>query len=214
MAEARPIRPSRGWVLLALVVLALSASAAYAYLFTDAAVQEERMVVSHYGNWAAVAFALAFFSIFVLGFLRSPRRRDWRHLGLAEAYLVALFTEMFGLPLTIYLIGSVLGVKLGLSGLEGHLWILAIGSGLAAVLLAAGVLGGFALADDGGVMQQLMGHDAYAAMVNQMRAVLGNERADQMLASCETAMASSDQGAMPNSMQRMMSGMGSMMGSR
>ncbi|MGH2797811.1 MAG: hypothetical protein ACRDM0_09125 [Thermoleophilaceae bacterium] len=92
--------------------------------------------------------------------------------------------------------------------------IVAIGSGLAAVLLAAGVLGGIALADDGGVMQRLMGHDAYAAMVNQMRAVLGNERADQMLASCETAMASSDQGTMQNSMQRMMSGMGSMMGSR
>lgn len=92
--------------------------------------------------------------------------------------------------------------------------ILAVGSGLATVLLAAGVLGGVALADDGGLMQRLMGHGAYAAMLSQMRAVLGNERADQMLASCEAAMASSDQGTMPNSMQQMMSGMGSMMRSR
>lgn len=87
--------------------------------------------------------------------------------------------------------------------------LLAVGSGLATVLLAGGVLGGIALADDGGIMQRMMGHDAYAAMVDHMRGVLGNERTDQMLASCDTAMASTDHG----SMQQMMSGMGSMMGS-
>lgn len=48
----------------------------------------------------------------------------------------------------------------------------------------------------------------------QMRAVLGGERADQMPASCETVMASSDPGSMQSSMQRMMSGMGSMTDSR
>jgi len=92
--------------------------------------------------------------------------------------------------------------------------LLAVGSGIAAVLLAAGVLGGIALADDGSLMQRMMGHDAYAAMVTQMRSVLGDERTDQMLSSCETAMASSDRGSMQDSMQRMMSGLGSMMGSR
>lgn len=94
--------------------------------------------------------------------------------------------------------------------------ILAVGSGLATALLATGVLAGVALADDGGWMQRMMGHAASAAMVSQMRAVLGNERADQMLASCDAAMASGGQGSMQNSMQNsmqgMMSGMGSMMG--
>lgn len=81
-------------------------------------------------------------------------------------------------------------------------------SGLAALagLLTLGALGGLALADDGGVMQRLMGHDAYAGMVSQMRGILGQARADQMLAACDTAMA----GAAGE--QMMGGGTGSMMG--
>lgn len=88
-----------------------------------------------------------------------------------------------------------------------------ITAGLAGALLALSAVGGVALADDGSVMPRLMGHDAYAAMVAQMRAVIGDERADAMLAHCEQAMA---QSAMPGAgadMGAMMRGMGSMMGS-
>ena len=87
---------------------------------------------------------------------------------------------------------------------------LLLGAGAALTTLA--ILGGVAVADDGGVMQRLMGHDAYTAMVDQMRAVLGNERADQMIAGCEAMMAasgtSSDQGAMQGMMNRMQGMMG------
>jgi hypothetical protein len=85
--------------------------------------------------------------------------------------------------------------------------------GVSAALATVALLGGIAVADDG-VMQRLMGHDAYVGMVNQIRAVLGNERADAMIAGCEAAMAASgttmDQGAMG----QMMNGMGAMMGGR
>ena len=117
-----PVLSRVAWGIFALVVLGLALSFAYVYLFADAAVQAERMDQPWYGNWGLVAFAVVFFSAFALAFLRSPRPREWRHLGVAEAYLVALFAEMFGLPLTIFLLGSVLGVNLGLGGLEGHLW--------------------------------------------------------------------------------------------
>lgn len=165
--RARGASPSRGghepasrplgrvaWAAFALVVLALAGSFAYGYLFADAARQMEQADRPWYGNWGTVAFAVAFFSIFVLAFLRSPQRREWRHLGVTEAYLVALFAEMFGLPLTIFLLASVLGVNLGLSGLEGHLWavvldrlgLLPLERGVAAVMAVSSVLIIFGLA--------------------------------------------------------------------
>ncbi len=137
-----------GWLAFALVVLALAVSSAYGYLFGGAALEADRMSRPWYGNWGAAAFAVTFFSLFLLAFLRSPHPREWRHLGVAEAYLVVLFTEMFGLPLTIYLLGSVLGVNLGFGMLEGHLWavlleklgVLPLAQGVAAVMAISSAL--------------------------------------------------------------------------
>lgn len=81
-----------------------------------------------------------------------------------------------------------------------------LGLAIGAAVLTVGVLSGLALADDGGLMQRMMGPDAYMAMVGQMRAVLGNQRTDAMLASCETMMVS-NAGSTP-----MMPGMGHMVG--
>lgn len=87
--------------------------------------------------------------------------------------------------------------------------------GLAALagLLALAALGGLAIADDGGIMQQVLGHDAYAAMASQMRGLLGEARADQMLAACDAAMAgATGEQMMGNATGSMMGGdMGAMM---
>jgi protein-S-isoprenylcysteine O-methyltransferase Ste14 len=55
------------------------------------------------GNWTVVAIWILFFSAFSL-FLFYPRERGkWRkYSGIYIAYIVALFTEMFGIPLTLY----------------------------------------------------------------------------------------------------------------
>lgn len=82
-----------------------------------------------YFNWWLVAAYIALVGIFLYGVLRPRQKSEWKSAGAAQAWVIALYAEMYGLPLTAYLTMGVLGRSRedAENHFNGHLWPIVFG---------------------------------------------------------------------------------------
>ena len=72
--------------------------------------------------WPYAVLMIALGSWALYHFFAPASWREWAGAGLVQAFIIALYAEMYGFPLTIYFLTSALPLDIPLLHYSGHLW--------------------------------------------------------------------------------------------
>ncbi|VAV85014.1 hypothetical protein MNBD_DELTA01-390 [hydrothermal vent metagenome] len=93
-----------------------------------------------FGAWAMTIIMIVIASWIIYKYLVPRDFKEWRNVGLLHAFIIALYAEMYGFPLTIYLLTSFIGIDIPWLHMSGHLWssLFGWGTGMAMVEMLVG----------------------------------------------------------------------------
>ena len=85
--------------------------------------QIDKFEIGYFNGWLVVIYILLV-SVFLLGILRPRRKVEWKSAGVAQAWVMALYAEMYGVPLTAYFVMAWVGRTQAdaENHFNGHLW--------------------------------------------------------------------------------------------
>jgi len=97
--------------------------------------------ITHSGAWGLAVIMIVVASWLFYRYLAPKTWREWASAGVVQAFIIALYAEMYGFPLSIYLLARFFG--LDRYNLSANLWSSLIGLGETGMLIS--MLLGYAL---------------------------------------------------------------------